>query len=59
MIQAFACENYPEIGKRYLRADFSIECDTPTHEAFKIYAGVMICVCEWVQLLVLPKEIPP
>ncbi|CAN0138387.1 unnamed protein product, partial [Pylaiella littoralis] len=44
VFQAFACENFPEIGKRYLRADFRIDCDTPKHESYKIYAAVMICV---------------
>ena len=46
MFQAFACEDFDEIGKSYLRADFRIECDTPKHKAFKIYAAVMICICE-------------
>ena len=47
MFQAFACEEFPEIGKSYLRADFRIECDTTTHTAFMIYAAVMIGICEF------------
>lgn len=50
VVQTFACENYPEIGKRYLRADLGVECDTATHEAFKVYAAIMICICESVGL---------
>lgn len=46
VFQAFACEDFDEIGKSYLRADFRIECDTAKHKAYKIYAAVMICICE-------------
>ncbi|CAN0485487.1 unnamed protein product, partial [Ectocarpus sp. 12 AP-2014] len=44
VFQAFACEDFPEIGKSFLRADFRIECDTPKHDNYKIYAAVMICI---------------
>lgn len=46
VLQTFACEDLPEVGKRYLRADFSIECDTATHRAYQVYAAVMIALCE-------------
>lgn len=46
VLQTFACESLDEIGKSYLRADFRIECDTPKHKAYKIYAWVMVCICE-------------
>lgn len=46
VLQTFACEDLPEIGKRYLRADFSVECDTATHRAYQIYAAFMIALCE-------------
>ena len=46
VFQAFSCEKFPEIGKNYLRADQSIECYTRTHGAFRIYAAVMIFLCE-------------
>lgn len=46
VFQTFACESLPEVGKSYLRADFRIECGTPRHKAYKIYAGVMILLCE-------------
>lgn len=42
----FACQDLPEVGKRYLRADFRIECDTATHRAYQIYAAFMIVLCE-------------
>ncbi|CAM9462085.1 unnamed protein product, partial [Ectocarpus sp. 12 AP-2014] len=44
VFQAFACEDFPEIGKSFLRADFRIECDTPMHDNYKIYAAVMISI---------------
>ncbi|CAM9140361.1 unnamed protein product [Ectocarpus sp. 12 AP-2014] len=44
VFQAFACEDFPEIGKSFLRADFRIECDTPKHDNYKIFAAVMICI---------------
>ncbi|CBJ26637.1 adhesin-like protein [Ectocarpus siliculosus] len=47
VFQAFACEDFPEIGKSFLRADFRIECDTPKHDNYKIYAAVMICISFW------------
>lgn len=47
VFQTFACEEVQEIGKSYLRADFRIQCDTPRHAAYKIYAAVMILLCEF------------
>ncbi|CBJ33129.1 asn/thr-rich large protein family protein [Ectocarpus siliculosus] len=44
VFQTFSCEDLPEIGKSYLRADFRIECDTQRHTLYKAYAGVMICI---------------
>ncbi|CAM9648873.1 unnamed protein product [Ectocarpus sp. 12 AP-2014] len=44
VFQAFSCEDLPEIGKSYLRADFRIECDTQRHTLYKAYAGVMVCI---------------
>ncbi|CAM9587167.1 unnamed protein product [Ectocarpus fasciculatus] len=44
VFQTFACEDLPEIGKSYLRADFRIECDTQRHTLYKAYAAVMICI---------------
>ncbi|CAM9147480.1 unnamed protein product, partial [Ectocarpus fasciculatus] len=41
LFQAFACEELDD-RKNYLRADYRIECDSPKHGAFQVYAGVMI-----------------
>ena len=43
VFQAFACESLDD-GKRYLRADYTIDCDSTRHRAFQIYAGLMILV---------------
>lgn len=40
VFQAFACEGLDD-GKNYLRADYRIECDSPRHRGFQVYAGVM------------------
>lgn len=47
VFQTFSCEDLEEIDKSYLRADFRIECYTPTHRAFEAYASVMIILCEY------------
>lgn len=47
VFSAFSCQDFPEYGKSYLRADFRVECYTTKHEAFKIYAAIMICICEF------------
>ena len=43
IFQAFACEELDD-GKDYLRVDYRIECDSSKHEAFQIFAGIMIFV---------------
>ena len=43
VFRAFACESLDD-GKKYLRSDYRIECDSPKHRAFQIYAGFMIAV---------------
>ena len=43
VFQTFACEDLDD-GKRYFRADFTIECDSPKHRAFQVYAGLMIMI---------------
>ncbi|CAM9356991.1 unnamed protein product [Ascophyllum nodosum] len=43
LFQTFDCEVLDD-GNDYLRADYSIECDTFRHRAFMIYAGFMILV---------------
>lgn len=43
VFRAFACDKLDD-GNAYLRADYRIECDSPRHKAFQIYAGLMIVV---------------
>eukprot|EP00611_Tribonema_gayanum_P007210 TRINITY_DN1653_c0_g1_i1.p1 TRINITY_DN1653_c0_g1~~TRINITY_DN1653_c0_g1_i1.p1 ORF type:complete len:1109 (+),score=308.99 TRINITY_DN1653_c0_g1_i1:195-3521(+) len=45
IFQTFACDAIPGFGgKRFLRADYAIECDTATYDAYRIYAAIMILV---------------
>ena len=39
--RAFACDPLDD-GKVYLRSDYRIECDSPKHKAFQIYAAFML-----------------
>ena len=41
VFQMFACDKLDN-GKIYLRADYTIECDSDKHRALQIYAGLMI-----------------
>lgn len=43
VFRMFACETLDD-GNEYLRADYTIECDSAKHEALKIYAAFMIVV---------------
>ena len=43
-VQTFACDHLEEMDKTYLRADYSLECDTHKHNWFKFYSAVMILV---------------
>lgn len=43
VFQTFACEHL-DGGKNYLRADYRIECDSSKHEAFELFAYVMVAV---------------
>lgn len=44
LAQAFACENLEEVGKTYLRADYSLMCHTADHNWYKVYSAIMILV---------------
>jgi predicted outer membrane repeat protein len=46
IFQTFACDTVDQNHQtaQYLRADYSIRCDSSTHTAYQIYAGVMILV---------------
>ena len=41
VFQMFACDKL-DTGNSYLRADYTIECDSDKHRALQIYAGLMI-----------------
>lgn len=47
VFQTFSCQEFPEVGKHYLRADGRIECNTPIHRVYMIYASVMIVLCKY------------
>eukprot|EP00611_Tribonema_gayanum_P000411 TRINITY_DN10281_c0_g1_i1.p1 TRINITY_DN10281_c0_g1~~TRINITY_DN10281_c0_g1_i1.p1 ORF type:complete len:1126 (+),score=274.53 TRINITY_DN10281_c0_g1_i1:133-3510(+) len=44
VLQTFPCDHLDGTAKSYLRADYSIECGTPTHTAYVAYAGIMVLV---------------
>ena len=43
VFQMFACEGFDD-GKRYLRADYTIDCDSLKHRTFQFYASLMMLV---------------
>jgi hypothetical protein len=46
VFQTFSCDNIDDDAptRSYLRADYSIQCGTPQHKLYKIYAAVMIII---------------
>ena len=44
VFKTFGCDPDVVEGKSYLRADYSLLCETPTHTFYKIYAGFMLLV---------------
>lgn len=44
VFKTFACDSEAVAGESYLRADYSLKCDTDTYMFFMVYAGFMICV---------------
>lgn len=43
VFQTFGCDPLDD-GCNYLRADYRIRCDSPKHQAFRVYAAVMVVV---------------
>ncbi|CAM9133326.1 unnamed protein product [Ectocarpus sp. 8 AP-2014] len=43
LFRAFACDDL-DYSKYYLRADYSIECDSSEHRGIQVYAGFMIVI---------------
>ena len=41
VFRAFACDSLDD-GRIYLRSDYRIDCDSPKHKAFQIYAAFML-----------------
>lgn len=42
--KTFACDDEAVEGESYLRADYSLSCQTNSHILFRFYAAVMILV---------------
>ena len=42
--QTFACDEEAVEGRSYLRADYSISCDSTSHVWYRVHAGIMILV---------------
>ena len=44
VFKTFACDHEIIDGKKYLREDYSLSCETRLHMLFEVYAGCMILV---------------
>lgn len=44
VFKTFACDEDAIEGESYLRADYSLSCDSDMHVIFMVYAGLMLCV---------------
>lgn len=44
VFKTFACDGEAEEGESYLRADYSLSCDSNVQKWFMVHAGVMIVV---------------
>lgn len=53
VFKTFACDHDVSAGDTYLRADYSISCETRSHVLFQVYAGIMIVVS---RLVLLPRD---
>ena len=40
VFSAFNCDSFDN-GERYLKADYSIDCDSTTHRGYQLFAGAM------------------
>eukprot|EP00903_Cladosiphon_okamuranus_P009051 g8653.t1 len=72
IFQTFTCDELEDVGERWLRADYGIDCDSSKHKAFQVYAGFMILVYPvgipivfavmlWRKRSIInpPKDVPP
>ena len=44
VFKTFACDTTTIEGESYLRADYSLSCQTTTYAMYKVYAGFMLLV---------------
>lgn len=44
VFKTFACDGEAVEGENFLRADYSLSCDSNVHMWFMVYAGIMIVV---------------
>jgi hypothetical protein len=44
VFQTFACDVIQPTGESYLRADYSVSCQTREHHWYQVYAGIMVSV---------------
>lgn len=44
VFRTFACDYNVVEGEGFLRADYSLSCDTGLHKFFRVYAGLMVLV---------------
>jgi hypothetical protein len=44
VFQTFACDTIEPTGDSYLRADYSVSCQTREHYWYQVYAGIMVSV---------------
>ena len=49
VFQTLACDEEAVEGESYLRADYSLSCNTAEHTWYKMYAAVMIVVRGWLR----------
>lgn len=49
VLKTYTCDHNVADGESYLRADYSISCETDLHRFFKVYAGIMIIVSRLLQ----------
>lgn len=51
VFQTFSCVTLDETGEKYLWADLRIRCDSLTYRNYRVYAAVMIIICEcWLRV---------
>lgn len=42
--QTFECDRLEDLGRSFLRADYSLHCQNAQHTSYMVYSGVMILV---------------